>query len=882
MRRRDALLSESGGIQQHQNQSQSLPSAEQPVTSTSNMNPDAFSDTGTSGGGSPVQELSPSAVNQMLMEFLMYFGRAILFFYPVYLTGYFGFSISWVLLCMMMITWWKKNRKWKDVRIDSAINFFDNEKQVIIKELKTLNMASWVHFPDVERVDWLNKILQQAWPFFGMFMEKLLKEKIQPSIRLSSPHLKTFSFTKVHFGQKPVKITGVQVYTHEVDKSEVILDMNVSYDGDVDIDAQVKPAISAGVKGVQFQGMLRVILEPLVGQAPLVGGVTMFFIRRPTLQINWTGMTNLLDTPALSHISEGAIMDIIASLMVLPNRMCFPLIDQVKVDQMMFPLPRGVVRVHLLEARDLVAKDTYMLGMVKGKSDPYAILKVGNRQVKSKTIFKNLHPRWNEIYEFVVHEAPGQDLELELYDEDTDKDDFLGSFNLDFGEVKREKEMDQWFRLEETQSGEVHLRLQWLSLQTDQSLLAQTTDGCACAMLAVYLNNASNLPTEQSEFSHNEKHGKHDKQARLTKRSANNLNSYVEFSIAEQSRKSKIVYGSKDPVWEECFTFFVHSVTNQQLNIQVKKPDKKVILGTLDIPMSRLLGASDMTLDQRFLLERSGAISQVQMKATLRILKIEKPQPKVVKDPPPQRQPQAQPSQSSQGGTGPPPASSSALPSSHAQASAHAQTTSAGAPSFNGHQGDYVSQRHGSFLATDTRRTAPATPLMRRYDSHSLLSENSIASSRFDLTEGASYPEAIMNHQGTFGDIQITVRYATLRTKLIVLVNSCRNLVPCGENGSDAYVRLYLLPDQSWKHRVRTQVKRRTVNPVFNEKFEFDASIQEAATRKLDVAVKNNRMFHTRERKEIGKVLIDLSQLDLAKGSTDWYELTLPGLRTTS
>lgn len=28
--------------------------------------------------------------------------------------------------------------------------------------------------------------------------------------------------------------------------------------------------------------------------------------------------------------------------------------------------------------------------------------------------------------QFVVHEAPGQELEMELYDEDTDKDDFLG------------------------------------------------------------------------------------------------------------------------------------------------------------------------------------------------------------------------------------------------------------------------------------------------------------------------------------------------------------------------------------------------------------------------------------------------------------------------
>lgn len=81
---------------------------------------------------------------------------------------------------------------------------------------------------------------------------------------------------------------------------------------------------------------------------------------------------------------------------------------------------------------------------------------------------------------------------------------------------------------------------------------------------------------------------------------------------------------------------------------------------------------------------------------------------------------------------------------------------------------------------------------------------------------------------------------------------------------------------------MRTQVKKKTVNPVFNEKFEFDVSLKDAATRKLDVAVKNNRTFHTRERKEIGMVLIDLSQLDLVKGSTDWYELTLPGLKKTN
>ncbi|KAJ0070717.1 hypothetical protein NL108_018041 [Boleophthalmus pectinirostris] len=820
--------------------------------------------------------LKPSTVNRVLMEFLMYLGRSVLLLYPVYLTGSLGLSVSWVLLVMLLLTWWSKNREWKEARIDSALELLDNETRVIHAELQsTLQHASWVHFPEVEKVDWVNKVLEQAWPFFGMFMEKLLRTNIQPAVRQSNPALKTFTFTKVHFGHVPLRITGMKAYTHEVDQREVILDLNISWSGDVDIDADVKPPITAGVKGLKLQGMIRVILEPLIGQVPLVGGVTFFFIRRPTLQINWTGTTNLLDSPAFSSLSEETIMDIIASIMVLPNRMCFPLIDQVKVDQMRFPMPRGVVRVHLLEARDLMAKDTYMMGLVKGKSDPYATLRVGNRNFKSKTIKENLHPKWNEVYEFVVHEAPGQELEVELFDEDTDKDDFLGRYNLDLGEVKKNKVMDQLFTLEGAQTGEIHLRLQWLSLHTDPHLLKETNDGLACAMLAVYLDNASGLPKDHSEFSQHQKHGKHVKEARLTKRTVN-PNSFVELSVDKDVQKSKVVYASKDPVWEEGFTFFVHNIKTQQLQVQVKEPEKKTPLGVLTLPLSRLLHISNMTLDQRFLLERSGATSQIKLKATLRILTEEKPHPKI--DPAPLKPSTVQTNHSSPPGSAPQTAShappnQSSTP--HARNSAPWTQSPVQVPESGAKP---PSQNPSSAPGSHTLRS-PSSSSMRRYDSQSLLSDNSIASSRFDLAEGANYPEAVRNHGGSFGEIHLTVKYATLRNKLIVLVDACRDLFPCSENGTDSYVRLYLLPDQTWTHRKRTHVKKRTLNPVFNDKFEFDISYEEAKTRKLDVAVKNHKMFHTRERKDIGMVMLDLAQLDIMRGVTDWFELSLPGLK---
>lgn len=33
---------------------------------------------------------------------------------------------------------------------------------------------------------------------------------------------------------------------------------------------------------------------------------------------------------------------------------------------------------------------------------------------------------FSSLVQFIVHEAPGQELELELYDEGADKDDFIG------------------------------------------------------------------------------------------------------------------------------------------------------------------------------------------------------------------------------------------------------------------------------------------------------------------------------------------------------------------------------------------------------------------------------------------------------------------------
>uniref|UniRef100_A0ACB8FWV3 Extended synaptotagmin-2 n=1 Tax=Sphaerodactylus townsendi TaxID=933632 RepID=A0ACB8FWV3_9SAUR len=206
-----------------------------------------------------------------------------------------------------------------------------------------------------------------------------------------------------------------------------------------------------------------------------------------------------------SGLSDTIILDIISNYLVLPNRITVPLVSELQIAQLRFPIPKGVLRIHFLEAQDLERKDTFLKGTIKGKSDPYGIIRVGNQIFQSKVIKENLNPKWNEVYEALVYEHPGQELEIELFDEDPDKDDFLGSLMIDLIEVEKERYLDEWFTLDEVSKGKLHLKLEWLTLMPtvetlDQVLKSiradkdQANDGLSSALLILYLDSARNLP----------------------------------------------------------------------------------------------------------------------------------------------------------------------------------------------------------------------------------------------------------------------------------------------------------------------------------------------------------------------------------------------------
>ncbi|KAK2914947.1 hypothetical protein Q8A73_005541 [Channa argus] len=557
-------------------------------------------------------EDAPKPKGVSAVAVLWTFGKCLGALLPVYLAGYYRVSTSLLVCGMMVYTGWKHAREAKETRLKSAMQLLDDEQEHASMRMSKIKreLPAWVNFPDVEKVEWLNKVLQQVWPFVGQYLEKLMVETIAPSIRASSNHLQTLSFTKVDMGDKAMKVVGIKAHT-ENDKGQVLLDLYISYVGNAEINVEVKRYFcKAGVKGIQLHGMMRVILEPLIGDVPIVGAVTMFFIQRPKLDINWTGLTNLLDIPGLNVMSDSMIMDAIASFLVLPNRLVVPLVPGLHVAQLRCPLPRGVVRIHLVEAQNLAAKDNYVKGVMAGLSDPYAILRVGPQTFTSKHLDNTDSPKWGEMYEVIVHEVPGQELEVEVYDKDPDKDDFLGRTKLDLGIVKKCIAVDDWFTLKDTESGRVHFRLEWLALlsSTDQleqtikkneSVTSKNAHRPSSAILVVYLDKAEALPMKKGN---------------------KEPNPIVQFSVEDITKESKTCYTTINPEWAEAFTFFVHDPRKQDIKIQVKDADRVQTLGTLNIPLTRLLSNSNLSLDQWFQLDNSGSASRIYINTVLRVL----------------------------------------------------------------------------------------------------------------------------------------------------------------------------------------------------------------------------------------------------------------------
>lgn len=447
----------------------------------------------------------------------------------------------------------------------------------------------------------------------------------------------------------------------------------------------------------------------------------------------------------------------------------------------------NVLRIHVLEAQDLIAKDRFLGGLVKGKSDPYVKLKLAGRSFRSRVVREDLNPRWNEVFEVIVTSIPGQELDIEVFDKDLDKDDFLGRCKVSLTAVLNTGFLDEWLALEDVPSGRLHLRLERLTpqptaaeleevLQVNSLIQTQKSAELAAALLSVYLERADELPLRKG-----------------TKPPS----AYATLTVGDTSHKTKTIAQTSAPVWDETASFLIKRPHTESLELQVRGEGTGT-LGSFSLPLSELLGADQLCLDRWFTLNNGQG--QVLLRAQLGI-----------------------------------------LVSQHSGVEAH-------------------SHSHSSSSLSEEPELWGGLP-------HSTTSAPEL---RQRLTHGDSALEA---PAGPLGQVRLTVWYYSEERKLVSIVHSCRALRQNGREAPDPYVSLLLLPDKNRGTKRKTSQKKRTLNPEFNERLEWELPLDEVLRRKLDVSVKSNSSFMSRERELLGKVQLDLAEIDLSQGAAQWYDL---------
>ncbi|XP_034946829.1 synaptotagmin-7 isoform X3 [Chelonus insularis] len=124
------------------------------------------------------------------------------------------------------------------------------------------------------------------------------------------------------------------------------------------------------------------------------------------------------------------------------------------------------------------------------------------------------------------------------------------------------------------------------------------------------------------------------------------------------------------------------------------------------------------------------------------------------------------------------------------------------------------------------------------------------------------------------GQIQFSLEYDYQNTTLILRIIQGKDLPAKDLSGtSDPYVRVTLLPDK--KHRLDTKIKRRTLNPRWNETLYFEGfPIQKLQSRVLHLHVFDYDRFSRDD--SIGEVFLPLCQVDLSEKPSFWKALKPP------
>lgn len=319
-------------------------------------------------------------------------------------------------------------------------------------------------------LEWLNAIIEEVYPRFNKAMRAEILPMVQQEVTskitglsgVSAITINSFDFGAVPPVVGPLDVSKRSVATGNGQAIEIRWKMRWKSDCDINMKiATTFKEFTMGLTKLSLSGEVTALLCPIMKVLPCVAAVQVYMVSPPTLDFQLQGTFRSMGdgmAQLLTGFVRNGVLKAFQQQIVEPNRMMIltPVLKlfqgklemnaSTKVDDptsLKHPRPEILAEIGAIEAKGLTAKDWSMSG---GSSDPYAVIRLGACDFRTKTIKKNVNPVWGKegFGDFLVFNMR-QQVQVEVQDDDTLQDDLIGRLPpLTFGEFAKRAPED-WY-----------------------------------------------------------------------------------------------------------------------------------------------------------------------------------------------------------------------------------------------------------------------------------------------------------------------------------------------------------------------------------------------------------------------------------------------------
>ncbi|CAI5468894.1 unnamed protein product [Closterium sp. Yama58-4] len=283
-------------------------------------------------------------------------------------------------------------------------------------------LPPWVSNPDYERVDWMNKLIAEMWPYLNKAISEQIREIATPILKAQQPaFIETLAFQEVDLGTIPPAVLAIKSY--DTADNEVILQVALRWAANPNI---IVAASAKGFTGtvqiidLQMASTARITLKPLIPIFPCFSTITVSLMDKPQVDFGLKVLgLDVMAIPGLYTYVQKTIGNTVASMYMWPK------VLEVYDDQPLAPIGWLVI-THI--------KGTKLrnLGGMMAKSDPYVRFSIDGRALGRRTTSvkkDELDPDWGKEEILVrVADLQKQKLHVEVFDKSfTNKPDKLMS-----------------------------------------------------------------------------------------------------------------------------------------------------------------------------------------------------------------------------------------------------------------------------------------------------------------------------------------------------------------------------------------------------------------------------------------------------------------------